>query len=69
MPGGMDGLEVAREAQCRHPDVRVLLTSGYTEHALLHHGQLDEEMHMLGKPYSKDDLALTVRQMLDGKLQ
>ena len=30
MPGGMDGLGLAREAARRRPGIRVLLTTGYT---------------------------------------
>ncbi|MFX8852515.1 response regulator, partial [Acinetobacter baumannii] len=33
MPGGMNGVELAREVQRRRSDVPVLLTSGYSEAA------------------------------------
>jgi len=29
MPGGMTGIELARECERRHPDMRIVLTSGY----------------------------------------
>jgi len=34
MPGGMSGWDLAREARRRHPDLRTLFTSGYSEESL-----------------------------------
>lgn len=34
LPGGMSGIDLAHEARGRYPELKVLLTSGYTAHAL-----------------------------------
>ena len=33
MPGGVSGLQLAREIRRRHPDLPVILTTGYVEAA------------------------------------
>ncbi|MEX0604146.1 MAG: PAS domain-containing protein [Marinobacter sp.] len=66
MPGGMNGRELSNIAQGKHPALRVLYTSGYTENAIVHHGRLDPGVDLLSKPYRRRDLALKVRKVLDG---
>jgi signal transduction histidine kinase len=65
MPGGMNGRELADEAVCRWPGLRVLLTTGYTRNAIVHHGRLDAGVHMIGKPFSFGELSAKVRAVLD----
>ncbi len=57
MPGAMDGVELAAEARRRYPGLRVLYTSGYTEHTLVHDGHQVAGAEVLAKPYRKADLA------------
>jgi len=64
MPGEMDGVRLAAEAQRRYPGLRVLLTSGYTEHAPLGNGELTETVEVLAKPYRKADLGRKLRMLL-----
>jgi nitrogen-specific signal transduction histidine kinase len=64
MPGGMNGRELADQARTDHPGLRVLYTSGYTENAIVHHGQLDASAQLLSKPYSRLELARKLRQVL-----
>jgi PAS domain S-box-containing protein len=64
MPGGVNGRELAEIAWTRHPGLRVLFTSGYTEHAIVHHGRLDSGAQLLSKPYSRLELAHKLRQAL-----
>jgi len=61
MPGGMSGRELADEVERLRPGTRVLYTSGYTDHAIIHHGRLDEGVLLLSKPYRKSELARMVR--------
>ena len=61
MPGGMNGRQLADEAQRRQPSIKVLFTSGYTENAIMHHGRLDPGVLLLAKPYRKSDLARMIR--------
>ena len=54
MPGGVSGLQLAREIRRRHPDIPVLLTTGYAEAAAdLAEGEFD----LLLKPFSIEALA------------
>jgi len=55
MPGGMNGVELAREIKRRRSDVPVLLTSGYAQ-ASVHEAQ-DAGIQILPKPYQLEELA------------
>jgi signal transduction histidine kinase len=64
MPGGMNGRQLAVEAQTRRPRLKILYTSGYTENAIVHHGRLDAGVLLLPKPYLGSDLARMIRTAL-----
>jgi CheY-like chemotaxis protein len=66
MPGGMNGRQLAEAVRKRRAGVKVLYTSGYTDDAIVHDGQLDPGVILLGKPYRKSDLAQKIREALDG---
>ena len=61
MPGGMDGLTLAREARRRRPGLPVLLTTGYTGAGA---ADVPRGMPMLRKPYKLPDLAEALRSAL-----
>ena len=65
MPGGMDGLSLAREARRRHPGLKVLLTTGYAEASLERTGLERPEFDILNKPYRRAELIRRVRAALD----
>jgi PAS domain S-box-containing protein len=54
MPGGMDGLALAREAKARHPHLRLVFTSGYARGLT---NTPDLPGNLINKPYRKNDLA------------
>lgn len=59
LPGGMNGVELARAARARYPTLRVLLTSGYPDV-----GERDAETGLGGillKPYSNSALGARLR--------
>jgi len=64
MPGEMDGIQLAAEAQRRYPGLPVLLTSGYTEHAPANNGQPTSGVEILTKPYRKNELKDKLRLLL-----
>ena len=64
MPGGMTGFDLADAAQERHPGLRVLFTSGYTETASQKSQRSLQHGAMLSKPYRKHDLARAIRSVL-----
>ena len=55
MPGGMNGVELAREIKRRRHDLPVLLTSGYSE--AVKDAAAAEGVHILLKPYRLEELA------------
>jgi two-component SAPR family response regulator len=65
MPGGMTGVELAREVRRLHPEVKILLTSGYTARAMANGFHDIEGLELLQKPFRKHDLAQRVRHVLD----
>ena len=65
MPGGMNGIELARQAQQDHPGLKVLYTSGYPNPAFAGLGLTDEHFDILAKPYNRETLAREVRRVLD----
>jgi CheY-like chemotaxis protein/anti-sigma regulatory factor (Ser/Thr protein kinase) len=58
MPGGMNGLDLAREIHRRHPVLPVVLTTGYAESAAT---MAPGEFRVLLKPYSTTALAEALR--------
>lgn len=64
LPGGMNGRQLADAARVQRPDLKVLFITGYAENAVLSHGHLDPGMHVLTKPFSMDDLASRMRDLI-----
>lgn len=64
MPGPLNGRKLAVEALHRRPSLKILYTSGYSESAMVHDGNLDVGVLMLAKPYRKIDLAKMIRAAL-----
>ena len=64
----VNGKKLADEARRRRPDLKVLFTTGYTRNAIVHNGTLDAGVEMIGKPFTIEELAVKVRQVLDGIL-
>jgi PAS domain S-box-containing protein len=61
----MGGGALATRIQELYPGIRVLFISGYTDSALIQHGQLANGMEFMHKPFSPADLARKVRELLD----
>jgi PAS domain S-box-containing protein len=62
MPGGMTGLELAQAALAMRPELKILFTSGYAEPAIARLGH--KAGAWLKKPYTADELAAKVREVL-----
>jgi PAS domain S-box-containing protein len=67
MPGGMTGVDLAREARRRRPGIKVLFTTGYGREKVSE-ADVDAEpgTALINKPYRKADLARLMRQVLEG---
>jgi PAS domain S-box-containing protein len=63
---GMNGRQLAAEAQRRNPRVKILYTTGYTRNAVVHHGILDAGVNLLPKPFTVETLGRKVQEILRG---
>jgi CheY-like chemotaxis protein len=61
----LNGRELAERAREARPELKVLYTTGYTPDAIVHDGILDEGIELLPKPFTVDQLARKVRQVID----
>jgi DNA-binding response OmpR family regulator len=61
----VNGAKLAEEARRRHPNLKVLFTTGYTRNAVVHNGVLDPGVEMIGKPFTLEALAAKLRLVLD----
>jgi PAS domain S-box-containing protein len=66
MPGGMNGVMLARAARERQPRIKVLLTTGYAEASLERTDAGGTEFEIINKPYKRLELARRVRRVIDG---
>jgi signal transduction histidine kinase len=65
MPGGMFGTELAKEASRLQAGLKILLTSGHTDHPVDAPDGGGHEVRILSKPYRRHDLALALRSVLN----
>ena len=61
----MSGRELAILLAARAPGLRVVYMSGYLDTALARHNVVGSDVRLLAKPFSPDELAHTVREVLD----
>jgi CheY-like chemotaxis protein len=66
MPGGMNGVQLAVEARRIRPELKVLLTSGYTATALSSEHGLPDNLNVVEKPYQREELAKKLRLVIGG---
>ncbi len=59
------GRQLAERALQILPKLKILYTTGYTRNAIVHNGMLDVGTAVLPKPFTIDQLAAKVRQVLD----
>lgn len=61
----MSGRELVDKVKLIQPSLKVLYTTGYTRNAIVHNGTLDSGTELLSKPYTIDELAAKIRDVLD----
>ncbi len=64
MPGALNGYDLAEQAAHLYPALKILLTSGYTETAIARNGQARFNASLLTKPYTEQELAARIRDIL-----
>lgn len=63
----MGGRELADKLRVKLPHMRILFTSGYTDDVILHHSLIETNANFIQKPFTFDDLAIKIRELLDTK--
>jgi PAS domain S-box-containing protein len=63
----VSGIELARRARAMRPDLRILLSSGYTFEAMRHQEALGADVRFLNKPYGKTVLAQALAEALGAR--
>ena len=66
MPGGMNGISLARLVREKISGIHILLTTGYAGDMSAPKSDVGSEFDLIHKPYRRDDLARKVRAVLDG---
>jgi CheY-like chemotaxis protein len=64
LPNGLNGRQLADAARVKRPDLKVLFITGYAENAVVRHGHLSHEMHVMMKPFTLDALANRVGEII-----
>lgn len=64
---GMNGRRLVEEATRVRPGLKVLFTTGYARNAIVHQGRVDPGVELLVKPFTRAQLALRIRAVLDSK--
>jgi len=64
----LDGRRLADKARAERPGLKVLYTTGYTRNAIVHNGMLDADVAFIAKPFTIEQVALKVRQVLDARV-
>lgn len=64
MPG-MNGRDLSERIREIRPTIKCLFMSGYTANVIAHRGVLDEGVQFIQKPFSKNDLSVKFREILD----
>ncbi len=63
MPGEINGVALALQARRLRPDLKILLTSGYT--TMFDRNDLPGDLPLLTKPYMREELAAKLRLAID----
>ena len=64
LPNGINGRQLADAARLLRPDMKVLFITGYAENAVFSHGHLPDGFEVLSKPFTMDDLASRVTEIM-----
>jgi CheY-like chemotaxis protein len=62
----MNGKELCKHFASHYPVIKCLFMSGYTADIISNHGVLKKGYHFIQKPFSRKELAIKVKEVLDG---
>ena len=60
----MNGKDLAGHLRAMYPNLKCLFMSGYSANVIAHHGVLDTGVNFIQKPFSRQELAASVRKSL-----
>jgi PAS domain S-box-containing protein len=63
---GINGKQLAEQLKLLRPEIAVLFTSGHPRNVIASSGVLDPDVAFIAKPYSPEDLAAKLREVLAG---
>ncbi|MES2237596.1 MAG: PAS domain S-box protein [Pseudomonadota bacterium] len=66
MPGGMNGVELARKVRQLKPGVKIVYSSGFPSDALAERSGTQVDGPLLYKPYQRNDFAAAIRRAMEG---
>jgi nitrogen-specific signal transduction histidine kinase len=66
---GKNGRALVEAAKSIRGNLPVLYTTGYSRNAIVHHGRLDPDIELISKPFTFDQLATWVRDVIDRSLR
>jgi DNA-binding NtrC family response regulator len=61
----MTGRDLVKNLSAIKPGLKCIYMSGYTANAIAHQGVLEEGINFLQKPFSREQLAIKIRDVLD----
>ncbi len=61
----MGGRELAKKLSAQLPNIKILFTSGYTADAVVRHGVIEINSNFIQKPFTPENLANKIREILD----
>lgn len=61
----MSGKELVARIEAIRPGIKTLFVSGYTNNVIVHHGILDRNICFLQKPFTNEDLARKLREVIN----
>ncbi len=65
----MNGRELAEHLRYLRPDTKILYMSGYSTNVITDTGVLEKDTAFINKPFAVRDLAVKVREVLDGRIE
>ena len=65
MPGGMSGLQLAKQARNSRPDIPVLLSSGYNEEFVSAKPAFGDNLPLIRKPFRRRKLGEAIANLLN----
>jgi signal transduction histidine kinase/CheY-like chemotaxis protein len=64
LPSSINGRQLADAARVIRPQLKVLFITGYAENAVVRHGHLERNMHVMMKPFTLEALASRVKEII-----